>query len=59
MDIKEMRAASGITQTKICQLTGVPTRTWRSWEKSERECPPYVKFLIEYFLTHENILKST
>lgn len=56
MTIKEMRETSGLSQIKICELTGVPTRTWRSWETGERACPEYVVRLIEHFLKHENLL---
>ena len=56
MTIKEMRETSGLSQIKICDLTGVPTRTWRSWETGERTCPEYVVRLIEHFLKHENLL---
>lgn len=57
MTIKEMRAAAGLTQIKICQLTGVPERTWRGWELGERKCPDYVIRLVEYFLKNEKVLK--
>ena len=57
MTIKEMRETSGLSQIKICELTGVPTRTWRSWETGERACPEYVVRLIRYFLENEGVLK--
>lgn len=53
MTIKELRAKTGLTQAKITKLTGVPMRTWQSWELGERKCPDYVLKLIEYFLEHE------
>lgn len=58
MTIKEMRETSGLSQIKICELTGVPTRTWRSWETGERACPEYVVRLIRYFLENEGVLKN-
>lgn len=57
MTIKEMRETSGLSQIKICELTGVPTRTWRSWETGERACPEYVVRLIRYFLENKGVLK--
>lgn len=58
MTIKEMRAKTGLTQVKISQLTGVPMRTWQSWEIGERKCPDYVVRLIRYFLEHEQLFKG-
>ena len=58
MTIKEMRAKTGLTQVKISQLTGVPMRTWQSWEIGERKCPDYVVRLIRYFLEHEQLFKD-
>lgn len=58
MTIKEMRAKTGLTQAKICQLTGVPMRTWQSWEIGERKCPDYVVRLIRYFLENEGVFEK-
>lgn len=58
MTIKEMRAKTGLTQAKICQVTGVPMRTWQHWEMGDREVPAYVVRLIRYFLEHEQLFKD-
>lgn len=58
MTIKELRTRTGLTQTKICQLTGVPMRTWQGWELGERKAPDYVVKLIAYFLEKEGKIKN-
>lgn len=57
MTIKEIRSKTGLTQSKICRLTGVPMRTWQHWEAGDREVPDYVARLIRYFLENEGVLK--
>ena len=57
MTIKEIRSKTGLTQSKICRLTGVPMRTWQHWEAGDREVPDYVVRLIRYFLENEGVLK--
>lgn len=46
MTIKEARIKAGLTQREAEELTGVPKRTYESWEMGERTPPGYVKKLI-------------
>lgn len=40
--IKEIRAATGLSQQKFAEKTGVPARTILSWETGDRNPPSYV-----------------
>ena len=40
--IKEIRAATGLSQKKFAEKTGVPARTILSWETGARTPPAYV-----------------
>ena len=53
--IKEMRQRTGLTQEAFAQRLNIPKRTLQNWELGARECPPYIKNLIDYYLTHENL----
>lgn len=57
MTIKEMRAACGMTQKAFCEYFDIPMRTLQDWENNRRTPPDYLAPLMEYKLTHENILK--
>lgn len=54
MTIKEMRAASGMTQQAFAEFFGIPKRTIEDWECSRRTPPEYLIKLIEYRLRNEN-----
>ena len=52
MNIKQIRAISGLSQIKFGQKYGIPRRTIESWECNEdnpnyRPCPEYVRRLLE------------
>lgn len=53
MTIKELRAASGMTQKAFAEYIGVSKRTVEGWE-CNHPCPEYVRALIEYKLIAEN-----
>ncbi len=57
MTIKEIRKAAGMTQAAFANYLGVSLRTLQGWE-SNHPCPEYIRALIEYKLTHENIIKK-
>lgn len=46
--IKDIRAATGLSQSKFCEALGIPLRTLQKWEIGERSCPDYVVELIAY-----------
>lgn len=61
MEIKEIRALTGLSQRKFSEKYGISTRTLQGWElegSNGRNCPEYVKDLLEfkvrYDLEHEN-----
>lgn len=47
MNIKEIRAMSGLTQKAFAEKYGIPKRTLESWEMGERKPPEYVVALLE------------
>lgn len=65
LTIKQMRTASGLSQVAFGELLEIPRRSVQNWEAAEtggkdgHACPDYVKKLIYYKLTHENIIEPT
>lgn len=60
MTIKELRAASNMTQKAFAEYIGVNKSTVEKWEYGNPDCPEYVRALIEYKLKGENkIVKKT
>lgn len=58
MSIKELRIACGMTQQQFAEALDIPKRTIENWESSTRQCPVYVKTLIEYYLRNEGFIKE-
>jgi len=50
MTIKEIRAATGLTQKAFSDLLHIPKRTVENWEGGKREPPDYIVELIEFRL---------
>lgn len=48
MDIKDLRATTGLSQAKFGEWLNIPVRTLQDWESGRRTPPPYVVELIEY-----------
>lgn len=46
MTMKEIVAASGMTQSAFAKCAGVPLRTLQGWCGETRECPAYLRFLL-------------
>lgn len=57
MTIKELRAASGMTQKEFAEYFGIPRRNVEDWERGINKCAPYLVALIEYKLRAEKIIK--
>ena len=57
MTIKEMLERTGWTQKQFAEYFGIPYRTVQNWAAGVNECPAYVRELIRYKLTAENIIK--
>lgn len=58
MNIKELRAKTGLSQSKFAALVPMSVRTLQDWEQGNRKPPDYVISLIEYKLRNEGILKN-
>lgn len=50
-----MRQRTGLTQAEFAERLNIPARTLQNWEIGHRTCPQYIKNLIDYYLTHENL----
>ena len=57
MTIKELRAASGMTQKEFAEYFGFSKRALEEWEGNRRKCPQYLIDLVEYKLRAEKIIK--
>ena len=44
--IKETRNALGLTQIKVHELLGIPTRTQQDWEAGKRSPAPWLEEMI-------------
>ena len=53
MTIKELRAASGMTQKEFSDYFNIPRRSIEDWETGKRTPPEYLVDLIEYKLKAE------
>ena len=47
MNIKELRAATNMTQKEFSEYLGIPKRTIENWETEHRKCPEYLITLIK------------
>ena len=56
MNIKDLRTASGMSQSKFAEYFGIPLDTLQNWEQGRRQCPEYLLKLIEYKLKKECII---
>lgn len=53
MTIKEIRASTGLSQSKFAAALNIPLRTLQKWETGERSCPEYVIELVAYRVQHD------
>ena len=53
MTIKELRAATGLSQAKFARLLDSPTRTIEDWESGRHKPPKYVITLIKFYLDNQ------
>lgn len=47
MNIKDIRALTGLNRTKFCEKYGIPVRSCEDWENGVRTPPNYVVSLLE------------
>ena len=59
MDIKELRAKTGLTQKAFSEWLNIPKRTIEDWETGKRVPPPYVVELIAFLIEHDDTLQKT
>lgn len=46
MNVREMVACTGLSQTAFAKQVGIPLRTVQDWCCEKRACPAYVRFLL-------------
>lgn len=54
MTVKELRAKTGLSQSKFAAYFGVPVRTLQEWEQEKRTPPEYVVSMMERIWKLEN-----
>lgn len=47
LSIKEIRKLTDLSQSAFGQMYNIPLRSIQNWESGSRECPIYVKQLLE------------
>ena len=58
MNIKELRAKTGLSQSKFAALVPLPIKTLQGWEQGLKKPPEYVISLIEYKLRNEGLINE-
>ena len=56
MTIKELRLAAGMSRQEFADYFGMSRRTTEKWENGERNCPEYLRSLMEYKLKKECLI---
>ena len=56
MNIKELRAATGMSQKAFGEYFGIPHRTVQNWEGGQNKCQPYLLELMQYKLEKEGVI---
>ena len=56
MKIKEMRAKTGLSQTKFASLFGIPVATLKDWEQGRRKPPEYVVTMMQTILEFKKMI---
>ena len=56
MKIKEMRAKTGLSQTKFASLFGIPVATLKDWEQGRRKPPEYVVTMVQTILEFKKMI---
>ena len=53
MNVKEMRAMTGLSQSQFAAKFNIPTGTFQAWEQGRQKPPAYVTSMMERILTME------
>ena len=56
--IKEIRQATGLSQSKFAAALNIPVRTLQKWEIGEFNPAPYVVELIAFRVEHDKMFKK-
>lgn len=58
MKVSEIRAMTGLSQSKFAALFDIPVRTLQDWEQERRLPPPYVPGMMLKILKYEYFNKE-
>lgn len=58
MNVKEMRAMTGLSQSKFAAIFDIPVGTFQAWEQGRQDPPAYVVKMMERILQMEKPAKS-
>ena len=53
MTVKELRTATGMSQSEFARYFNISIKTIQHWEQGVRKCAPHLLELIEYKLRNE------
>ena len=56
--IRARRESTGMNRKDLCAFMNIPYRTVTDWELGNRHAPEYIIRLLEYYLRHENMIKT-
>ena len=59
MKVSEIRAMTGLSQSKFAALFGISVRTVQDWEQERRLPPPYVPGMMLKILNYEFFTKES
>ena len=59
MKVSEIRAMTGLSQSKFAAFFGISVRTVQDWEQERRLPPPYVPGMMLKILKYEYFNKET
>lgn len=57
MTVKELRAKTGLSQSRFADRFGIPIRSVQHWEQGRQDPPPYVVSMIERIIELEEECK--
>ena len=58
MTVKELRAKTGLSQSRFADRFKIPLRSVQHWEQGRQDPPPYVVSMIERILELEELCKQ-
>ena len=58
MTVKELRASTGMSQSKFAAYFGIPVRTIQKWERNGSTPPEYIASMMKRILDNEYFKKE-